>query len=216
MIRSTSKMLHPDLRLAVVAGDAVTIARVQGARRSARAGSARSCRPPSRRCCATPAWSLTCAHATPTPAPARRCIEALAEHGIAAHGRSGLNVWVPVREEAPVAGSGGRLCRRRPASASAFAAPPGSPHHRRRCRPPRRPTSSRAHRPRRARRADRDASCLAVAELGRIGLRGSRAGLQHLLHVGARLRERDVVEREAVPARMRAATQRSTLASPPL
>jgi DNA-binding transcriptional MocR family regulator len=29
-------------------------------------------------------------------------IDALAERGIAAHGRSGLNVWVPVREEAPV------------------------------------------------------------------------------------------------------------------
>jgi hypothetical protein len=30
-------------------------------------------------------------------------MSALAEQGIEAHGRSGLNVWVPVREEAPVA-----------------------------------------------------------------------------------------------------------------
>ncbi|MBV8956981.1 MAG: hypothetical protein JO179_22780, partial [Solirubrobacterales bacterium] len=29
-------------------------------------------------------------------------LAALAEHGITAHGRSGLNVWVQVREEAPV------------------------------------------------------------------------------------------------------------------
>jgi hypothetical protein len=29
-------------------------------------------------------------------------IAALQERGIAAHGRSGLNVWVPVREESPV------------------------------------------------------------------------------------------------------------------
>jgi DNA-binding transcriptional MocR family regulator len=29
-------------------------------------------------------------------------LEALADHGIAGHGRSGLNVWVPVREETPV------------------------------------------------------------------------------------------------------------------
>jgi DNA-binding transcriptional MocR family regulator len=29
-------------------------------------------------------------------------IEALAEQGLVAHGRSGLNVWVPVREEATV------------------------------------------------------------------------------------------------------------------
>jgi DNA-binding transcriptional MocR family regulator len=32
----------------------------------------------------------------------RALIDALAERGIAAHGTSGLNVWVPVREEAPV------------------------------------------------------------------------------------------------------------------
>jgi DNA-binding transcriptional MocR family regulator len=29
-------------------------------------------------------------------------IAALADQGLEAHGRSGLNVWVPVREEAPV------------------------------------------------------------------------------------------------------------------
>jgi len=29
-------------------------------------------------------------------------IDALANHGIHAHGRSGLNVWIPVGEEAPV------------------------------------------------------------------------------------------------------------------
>jgi hypothetical protein len=29
-------------------------------------------------------------------------LAALRERGVAAHGRSGLNVWVPVREEAPV------------------------------------------------------------------------------------------------------------------
>ncbi len=29
-------------------------------------------------------------------------IEALAERGVHAHGQSGLNVWLPVREEAPV------------------------------------------------------------------------------------------------------------------
>jgi DNA-binding transcriptional MocR family regulator len=32
----------------------------------------------------------------------RMLIDALADRGIPAHGRSGLNVWVPVREEGPV------------------------------------------------------------------------------------------------------------------
>ena len=32
-------------------------------------------------------------------------IEALAAREVRAHGRSGLNVWVPVREEAPVVGA---------------------------------------------------------------------------------------------------------------
>jgi hypothetical protein len=32
-------------------------------------------------------------------------IGALATRGVPAHGRSGLNVWIPVREEAPVVGA---------------------------------------------------------------------------------------------------------------
>jgi DNA-binding transcriptional MocR family regulator len=99
-VKSTSKFLAPDLRVAVVAGDALTIARVE------------------RRQALTVRWvshllqRLTLALWS-DPSSGRRLaraadlyaqrrgglIDALAAHGIAAHGRSGLNVWIPVRAE---------------------------------------------------------------------------------------------------------------------
>jgi DNA-binding transcriptional MocR family regulator len=101
--RSVSKTLGPDLRLAVVAGDAETIARVEG-RQMLGTG-----------------WvshivqQLTVALLSDSNAVAlieqaaesyavRRLalINALAEHGITGHGRSGLHVWVPVAQEAAV------------------------------------------------------------------------------------------------------------------
>jgi DNA-binding transcriptional MocR family regulator len=101
VIRSTSKFLGPDLRLAVMAADELTTARVQarqalGARRVSHILQR----------LALALWS--------DPAGARRVaraadiygarrtafLAALQSHGIAAHGRSGLNVWIPVREEA--------------------------------------------------------------------------------------------------------------------
>ena len=99
-VKSTSKFLAPDLRVAVVAGDALTIARVE------------------RRQALTVRWvshllqRLTLALWS-DPSSGRRLaraadlysqrrtslIDALATHGITAHGRSGFNVWIPVREE---------------------------------------------------------------------------------------------------------------------
>ncbi|MFI6295413.1 aminotransferase class I/II-fold pyridoxal phosphate-dependent enzyme [Nonomuraea sp. NPDC050790] len=98
LTRSTAKSHGPDLRLAVVTGDAQTVERLRGRQRLA-AG-----------------WvshllQRTVAHlwrtgavSTPRVAAsygARRqaLITALAGHGLAAHGRSGLNVWVPVADE---------------------------------------------------------------------------------------------------------------------
>jgi DNA-binding transcriptional MocR family regulator len=103
VVRSFSKSLGPDLRVALLAADAMTIGRVQGRQRlgmrwvshlmqrlalhlwkdrSVQAGLRRAARTYTER--------------------RRALIEALAEHGIEAHGRSGLNVWIPVPEEAPV------------------------------------------------------------------------------------------------------------------
>ncbi|WP_329575664.1 aminotransferase class I/II-fold pyridoxal phosphate-dependent enzyme [Streptomyces sp. NBC_01361] len=97
-VRSAAKAYGPDLRIAVLTGDAVTVDRVQG------------------RQCLGPGWvsrilqravaRLWTEGAVDTGTVAasygrRRdaLIAALAERGVEAHGRSGLNVWVPVPDE---------------------------------------------------------------------------------------------------------------------
>ncbi|MEV5439776.1 aminotransferase class I/II-fold pyridoxal phosphate-dependent enzyme [Streptomyces sp. NPDC052682] len=97
-VRSVAKAYGPDLRLAVLTGDAVTVDRVRGRQRLG------------------PGWvsrltqravvRLWADHAVDGRAVAaaygrRReaLIGALARRGIAAHGRSGMNVWVPVPDE---------------------------------------------------------------------------------------------------------------------
>lgn len=98
LVRSTAKAYGPDLRLAVVTGDAVTLDRVRG------------------RQLLGPGWvshllqdavlHLWNTRAVDVAAVARsygqrrnalvRALEAL---GVEAHGRSGMNVWVPVPDE---------------------------------------------------------------------------------------------------------------------
>jgi DNA-binding transcriptional MocR family regulator len=103
VIRSVSKALGPDLRLAVVAGDELTIARVEGRQRLG------------------PRWvshilqdavaAMWCdaktmrqvERASYTYALRRHAlIEELARMGIEAQGRSGLNVWIPVADETSI------------------------------------------------------------------------------------------------------------------
>lgn len=99
-VRSVSKSLGPDLRLAIVAGDATSVARVEG-RRLIGAGWVSHLiqrivvalwrDPQAQR-------MLRCA----TEAYARRrhaLLAELAAAGVEGHGRSGLNVWIPVAHE---------------------------------------------------------------------------------------------------------------------
>jgi DNA-binding transcriptional MocR family regulator len=98
--RSLSKGLGPDLRVALLAGDETTVSRVEG-----------------RQLLGT-GWvshvlqrlgAALLAHRQPLERAARiygerrgALLDALAARGIEAHGRSGLNVWVPVPDEAAV------------------------------------------------------------------------------------------------------------------
>ncbi|WP_411102320.1 aminotransferase class I/II-fold pyridoxal phosphate-dependent enzyme [Streptomyces sp. cmx-4-9] len=100
-IRSTAKTYGPDLRLAVLTGDEVTLDRVRGRQRLG------------------PGWvsrllqyavvELWASGAVDRAAVARAygerrdgLVGALRERGVRAYGRSGMNVWVPVTDETGV------------------------------------------------------------------------------------------------------------------
>jgi DNA-binding transcriptional MocR family regulator len=103
VIRSTSKALGPDLRLAVVAGDATSIARMEGRQRLGAGWVSHLLQHVVADLWARRTTAAQLARATRAYTSRRRALlEALARRGIAATGRSGLNVWVPVPEEQPV------------------------------------------------------------------------------------------------------------------
>jgi DNA-binding transcriptional MocR family regulator len=102
-VRSVSKALGPDLRLAILCGDEQTVARVQAVQRCG------------------PGWvshilqrlvhalwldpevrALTVRAGELYRRRRRALLSELQAHGVAASGRSGLNVWIPVDEEAAV------------------------------------------------------------------------------------------------------------------
>ena len=104
--RSVAKALGPDLRLAALTGDAQTLARVQGAQQCGPGWVSHILQRLVLGLWQDPHVLALVERAAVTYAERReRLIAELAQRGIAALGRSGLNVWVPVEDETGVVGA---------------------------------------------------------------------------------------------------------------
>lgn len=102
-IRSVSKTLGPDLRLAVLAGDPVTVARVEGRQALGPGFVSYLLQETVAELWRDPQTSRRLEVAAATYASRReQLISELAALGIPATGRSGMAVWVPVAEEAGI------------------------------------------------------------------------------------------------------------------
>jgi DNA-binding transcriptional MocR family regulator len=105
-VRSASKAFGADFRLAVMTGDPVTIARAEGRQLLGTGWVSHLLQE-----LVTNLWEDEGVAeqleqtANVYNARRRRLLDALAGQGIAAHGASGLNVWIPVAEEAASAGA---------------------------------------------------------------------------------------------------------------
>lgn len=100
VVRSTSAFLGPDLRVAVLAGDALTIARVQGRQALGTRWVSHLLQQLALALWSDPSSGRRLARAAETYAHRRLALlEALASRKIPALGRSGFNVWIPVPEE---------------------------------------------------------------------------------------------------------------------
>lgn len=99
VVRSVSKSLGPDLRLAMLACDAHTHARVEGRQTLGIRWVSHLLQQ-----LVVAMWrDRSPVRAGRTYTTRRKAlIDALREHGIAAHGASGLNVWIPVAEETAI------------------------------------------------------------------------------------------------------------------
>ena len=103
VVRSTSKFLGPDLRLAVMAGDAVTVARVRGRHALGSRWVSHILQGLALTLWSDPSSGRRLARASEIYAHRRNAVlTALGAQNIKAVGRSGFNVWVPVRDEASV------------------------------------------------------------------------------------------------------------------
>jgi DNA-binding transcriptional MocR family regulator len=126
-VRSVSKPYGPDLRLAVVAGDEATVARVEGRMRLGAGWVSTVLQRLVLDLWRDPAVPALVRDAAGSYAARRvALLAALRARGLAATGRTGINVWVPVADET------GALARLRddgyavaPGAPFRIAAPPG-------------------------------------------------------------------------------------------
>lgn len=101
VVRSLSKVLGPDLRLALVAGDPLTISRVEGRHRLSPGWVSHILQQVAAQLLADPATSRLLARAERVYGERRHAlVSALRARGVEAAGDSGLGVWVPLVEEA--------------------------------------------------------------------------------------------------------------------
>ena len=105
VVRSLSKVIGPDLRLAVVAGDPLTISRIEGRQRLGPGRVSHILQQVAALLLREKATAQLLARAERVYAERRGAlVSALAARGVEAAGDSGLGVWVPLADEAAAVG----------------------------------------------------------------------------------------------------------------